>query len=98
MLLQMQVQGITIDDPFHLHQNHISDHALVFISISEKSRLPPTMRPIPQYIFQNPAYRHHLEGLVQVALVDRLSVPLRIMKLKDMMRESARISRNDLLV
>ena len=53
--------------------------------------------PIPRFIFDNPIYLEVLEDLVRAANLDALSVPLRLPKYKQLIREAARIARNETL-
>ena len=57
----------------------------------------PDEKPIPRFIFDNPIYLEVLEDLVRAANLDALSVPLRLPKYKQLIREAARIARNETL-
>ena len=98
LLTQFHVQSSTCSDPLTLHQRKISDHIPVVASFAAKRKTAHMERPIPPYVFDSPLYTKAVNALVQASNLDQLSVPLRLPKFKSIIREAARIARNDLLV
>ena len=98
MIMQLLLQCSVVHDPVSLHDQQISDHAPVIFSIAEKRRLAHSEKTISRYVFDSPLYLESLSALVHAANLDALSVPLRPPKCKVLIREAARIARNETLV
>ena len=92
------MQSFLYDDPVTLHEQKISDHSPVIVSLAAKRQLRSDERPIPPYVFESPLYKKVLDALVNASGLQMLSVPLRLRKFKQLIREAARIARNDVLL
>ena len=97
LVTQLHFQSSVASDPHSLHDLKISDHAPAILNISEKKYLKQEELPIPRFVFNSPLYSETLDALVRAAKLDALSVPLRLQKFKQLIREAARISRNETL-
>jgi hypothetical protein len=97
LIMQLHLQSSVVQDALSLHDQKISDHAPVILSIAEKRRLSQDEKPIPRFVFDSPLYLESLTALVHAANLDALSVPLRLPKFKQLIREAARIARNETL-
>ena len=94
---QLHFQSFVVSDPHSLHDLKISDHAPSILSISAKERLKQEELPIPRFVFDMPLYSETLVELVRAANLDALSVPVRLPKFNQLIREAARIARNETL-
>ena len=80
-----------------LYDSGISDHSAVSMSIGLAPQLPPTLWPIPKYVFDNPEFIRVHEQIAAAADLDNMPVTERWRVHKEIIREAVQISRNGLL-
>jgi hypothetical protein len=96
LVLQLGLRGKLLHDPFQSHQQSLSDHVPVAFCFTYKYQLPAEQRPIPRFVSDHPRFMEALDNLTAAFDLDALSVPLRLPMYKKLMREAARITRNEL--
>ena len=95
--LQLGLQGRLLCDPVRCHELQLSDHSPVAFVFRCKQQLPPEQRPIPRYVVDHPRFSEILSSLTGSSNWHRLSLPLRLPQFKAMIREAARLTRNEIL-
>ncbi|CAK0845855.1 unnamed protein product [Prorocentrum cordatum] len=82
--------------PDMLYDKGISDHAPARLRLSARARADRESQPIPQYIFEHPLFIKYFDLLVSHADLDSYTPCVRLQELKRLIREAARLTRNDL--
>ena len=97
MLTLMSAKCTVTCCPRWSHDRGLSDHAPVACALSPRTVARPDSRPIPAYVFKLPGFVSIHDALVEAACLDSLPTVARWMLHKTILRESARIARDDLL-
>ena len=84
--------------PERLHGKKISDHAPVRFTISIGRPLPPDLRPIPQEIFLDPAFKRYHEKLCIEANLEMLPPIPRWQQHKMIIRLAAKYAREEMFL
>ncbi|CAK0838272.1 unnamed protein product [Prorocentrum cordatum] len=82
--------------PDMLYDKGISDHAPVRLRLSARAREDRESQPIPQHIFEHPLFIKYFDLLVSHADLDSYAPFVRPQELKRLIREAARLTRDDL--
>ena len=56
----MRTYKHTFKSAYQYHQNGVSDHSPIGLTISPRSSLPPDQRPIPSFVIRHPLFRENL--------------------------------------
>ena len=83
--------------PRRSHDKRLSDHARVACALSPRSKVSPDSQRIPGYVFKLPGFASTHNALVEAACLDSLPTTARGMMHKTIIRESARIARDEFL-
>ena len=97
LVLQLRLRGRLLRDPALCHQQLLSDHAPVAFKFSTRCQLPDDQRPIPKFVVDHPRFPEILSSLVETSHLHELSVPDRLSEFKSLMRNAARLTRNEIL-
>ena len=65
LLLQLRITPIVLQDPRHLHEQRLSDHAPFIINIAPRAPLPPHERPVPAWLCRLPRFHEVMDSLAQ---------------------------------
>ncbi len=97
LLLQLHCQFQVLSDPLDLHGRGISDHAPIAFVCCHKFPVPSQHRPIPKFVFALPRFPNALENLIAAEgpAFHRLSVPAKHLRFKVLIREAARVARDE---
>ncbi|CAK0845876.1 unnamed protein product, partial [Prorocentrum cordatum] len=78
-----------------LSNARLSDHALVVLRLRETTVKPLGERAMPSLIFKMPRYRHHNETFYNLSSIQHMGVEGRWRATKILMREAARLTRDE---
>ena len=95
LLIQLNVNASLYNDPKELYDSDVSDHSPLCISFSKHDPVPADQRPISRHVVADPRYADYLEKLVAASNLDALAVPIRLQQFKLLMREAARLVRDE---
>ena len=95
LLTMMSAKCTVTSCPRWSHDKRLSDHAPVACVFSPRSSVHPDSQPIPEFIFKLPGFASIHNALVEAACLDALPTIARWMLHKSILRESARIARDE---
>ena len=95
LLIQISIASYVYKDPKTMYDMHLSDHSPLKVTFSTRAPMPWEQRPVSRHVVADPRYAQYLQKLVLVSNLDSLAVPLRLQHFKVLMRESARLVRDE---
>jgi len=95
LVIQLSLVPRVYRDPKAMHEDGLSDHSPFSVTVFAKKPLPPERRPISKHVASSPAFKRALSALTDAACLDELSPPMRLQQHKVLIREAARIARDD---
>ena len=93
-----QADGFTIARPDDLHAREISDHTPVCVQLRAKKSQPRESQPIGKHIFQLPQFKILHDSLCDAAGLDKMGVVTRWETHKAILKEAARLARDEELL
>ena len=98
MLRMMSAKCTVSCCPRRLHDKRLSDRAPVVCALSPRPLVSADTRPIPTFVFKLPGFVSIHNALVEAACLDSLPTVARWTLHKSILREAARLARDDHLV
>ena len=94
LLIQLNVRAFRDKDPKEMHDLDLSDHSVLKVAFSNRDPIPSDQRPISKLVVADPLYAEFFQRLVEESNLEMLAVPLRLRHFKALMREAARLVRD----
>ena len=95
MLTMMSAKCTVTCCPRWSHDKRLSDHAPVACALSPRCTVSPDSQPIPPWVFKLPGFVSNHDALVEAACLDSLPTVARWMLHKTILREAARLARDE---
>jgi hypothetical protein len=97
-LLQLAANAAVVEHPKKMHDDNLSDHAPVKLTISTWMPLPRSQQPIPTFVVNSSAFKKYHQALCDQTGLSDLGTIERWQTHKVIIREAARLARRQLFL